>query len=306
MSESSSQAPAAAEPGPTAGTPAGVTETVAPAASSTETVADASPAATETAPEVVVAETPAVEAEREPSLLSDAKTEEVKEVPKEEAKEASKAEEPKEEPSKEEAKEAPKAEEPKVEEVKEEPKPLPIPTYEKFTAPEGLTLDEGKLGEFTSILGEYENKIVTDPAQAHAVIQEMGQKMVDLYVQEARDTADRYTRLQRDNWDRTIESWRTEFREDPEIGVNRADTSLARMGGLLEMYGQTAGGERLSKLRDVLTFTGAGDNPEVLRFVNWAASKLVETAKPVAAIGPRATAPTSRAQRLYRNSTGAA
>jgi len=81
---------------------------------------------------------------------------------------------------------------------------------------------------------------------------------------------------------------RGEFREDPDIGGNRADTSLARMGGLLELYGQTAGGERLSKLRDVLTFTGAGDNPEVLRFVNYVASRLVETSRPVAAVGPEA------------------
>ncbi len=170
-----------------------------------------------------------------------------------------------------------------------------------------MTLADEKLTAFTGILGEYENKIISNPAEAHAMVQEMGQKMVDLYVTESREAADRYTRLQRDNWDRTIEGWRSEFRDDPEIGGNRADTSPSRMGGLLEMYGQKAGSDHLSKLRDVLTFTGAGDHPEMLRFVNWAASRLVETAKPVAAIGPRGPSQTlSRSQRLYRNTPGAA
>lgn len=295
MSESTT--PAAAEPGPTAGTSAGVTETTASAALSSpvETVAEPVVETVEAAPVQTEPTQPSTE-DRAPSLLSEAKTDE-----KTEAKAEPKPEE-KAEP-KAEVKEEPKAEEPKVE-VKQEP--LPPPTYEAFKVPDGVTINDDQFKSITDILADHETRAVTDPSQIHAVMQEMGQKLVDLHVAETQAASERYTRFQADNWKRTIEGWRGEFREDPDIGGNRADTSLARMGGLLEMYGQTAGAERLGKLRDVLTFTGAGDNPEMLRFVNWAASRLVETSRPVAAIGPRAPVVQSRAQRLYRNSSGAA
>ncbi len=295
------ETPAAAEPGPTAGTSAGVTETQAPADSSVQVEAAPQPAPEPATPEVVEATPdPAKTEDRAPSLLSEAKGDEKPDA-KADAKPEEKAEVKAEAAP--EVKEEPKAEEPK-EEVKKEPPPPP--TYDAFSVPDGVTLTTDQLGSVTGILGETESRISTDPLQAHAAMQEMGQKFVDLYVAESRAAAERYTRFQADNWNRTIEGWRGEFREDPDIGGNRADTSLARMGGLLEMYGQSAGGERLSKLRDVLTFTGAGDNPDMLRFVNWAASRLVETSRPVAAVGPRAPVVTSRAQRLYRNSSGAA
>ncbi len=281
------ETPVAAEPGPTTGTSVGVAETTAPAASSPEpasetVVAESAPVVE--APVETAAET--TTEDRAPSLLSEAKPDE---------------------PAKPETKPAEtKAEEPKAETVAEPAKPSAPPKYESFALPDGVTIADEKMGAYTGILGEYENKIIADPAQAHAMVQEMGQKLVDFYVGEMRDNAERTARMQRDTWDRTIETWRGEFRDDPEIGGNRTDTSLARMGGLLEMYGQKAGSDRLSKLRDVFTTTGAGDNPEVLRFVNWAASRLVETPRPVAAITPRAPVVTSRAQRLYRNTTGAA
>lgn len=270
------ETPVAAEPGPTTGTSVGAAETTAPAASSPEPVVTETPVV-ETPAEPV---TETVTEERAPSLLSDAKAEE---KPAEA-----------------------KAEEPKTETVVEPAKPLAPPTYDTFALPDGVTVADEKMGAYTGILGEYENKIITDPTQAHAMVQEMGQKLVDFYVGEIRENAERTARLQRETWDRTIETWRGEFRDDPDIGGNRSDTSLARMAELLKMYGQKAGSDRVSKLRDVFTATGAGDNPEVLRFVHWAASKLVEMPRPVAAITPRAPVVTSRAQRLYRNTPGAA
>lgn len=297
MSETISQSPTAAEPGPTVGTPAeAAVEAVASAASS-----DAAPAAE--AAQEPAADTTTLDvdvSDRAPSLLSETKVEEAAKVEEPAKVEEAKAEEVK--------AEEPKAEEAKAEEPAEvkPPEPLPPPVYEKFAVPDGVKFDGEKLEAFTGILGEYENRIVTDPVQAHAAMQEMGQKMVDLYAAEVKDQVERSARLQRDVWDRTIESWRGEFREDPELGGNRAETSLSRMAGLLEMYGQSGGPDRLGKLRDVLTFTGAGDHPEVLRFVNWAASKLVETSKPVAAVGSRAPVQLTRSQRLYRNSAGAA
>lgn len=258
-------------------------------ASVTPPVADTTaPAASSSPPELVVTPEPAAEApaaepaEKPASILSEATAEPLAEPEKPVEPEA-------------------KAEETKPAE------PLPPPTYEAFKLPEGVTLAEDKLGEFTGVLGEFEQKVAADPAQAHAAAQEFGQKLLDLYVSESRAAADRYTQLQQETWQRTIEQWKADFRADPELGRNRRETTLKQMGGLMDLYGQTVGPDKLQAVRDVFTMTGAGDHPEVLRFVNWAASRLTETARPVVPMMPRAPVPgASRAARLYKNTNGAA
>ena len=282
-------------PGPTPDTSAPVQTSPSPEpAPLLETVA------TETTPEVVV-EAPVAEV-TEPakptSIMSEAKGE----VP-EPAKE-SVAEEPK----KVEAKEPETKEEVKEPEPAPPPEPLAPPVYDKFVVPDDVSLADDKVGTFTGLLGEYENKVITDPTQAHSAFQELGQKMVDFYVAEVKETTERAARLQREVWDRTIEGWQTSFRDDPEIGKNRQDTTLQRIGGLFSLYGQQTSPERETAVRDAYGLTGAGNHPEVIRFVNWAASRLVETPRIVTPVMPRApvNGTLSRAQRLYRNSTGAA
>jgi hypothetical protein len=197
--------------------------------------------------------------------------------------------------------ELPAAEQPKPEAPAAE---IAAPTYEPFTLPEGVTLQEEKLGAFTGILGQYEAKIASTPAEAHAATQELGQKLVDLYLSETQANAERFSQLQRDTWQRTREDWLSQFRDDPQIGQNRQDATVARCGALLEMYGQRVGAAHEQALRSVMALTGAGDNPEMLRFINWAASFAVEQPRMVPANGARAPVLGSRATRLYRNSIG--
>lgn len=295
MSEStSSPAPGAAQPEPTSGTPAGTVEAV-PAASSAEVVA-----------EPVVTPEPVVEAPK-PSLASEAKAEEpVKEEPKAEpaVKDEPKTEvEPKVEDK---AKDEPKAEEPKEEPKPEEKKPdepKVAPVFEKYKLPEGVTVEEARLGSFNDMLGEIETRIATDPAQAHAAMQDLGQKLVDFHIAEMTTAAERAARHAREHWDRTREDWVKQFRDDPEIGKNRTDTSLSMIGSLVDMYGTTAGAETVTKLRDAWTATGMGDHPEMLRFMHWAASRLVETRR-IVVPQPTAKAPArTPSQKLYGNTS---
>ena len=184
--------------------------------------------------------------------------------------------------------------------------PVAAPTYE-FKPPEGVTLDPAKVGTFSAIVADAETRIAADPAQAHAVLQEFGQKLVELHIAEAREAADRYTQLQMDNWKRTNEDWQAAFRNDPEIGKNRQETTLLRMGALMDMYGREAGPERLTALRDILTNTGAGNNLEVLRWTNWMARKVTETSRVVVPMMPRAPQQAgSKAERLYSKSLNGA
>jgi hypothetical protein len=182
------------------------------------------------------------------------------------------------------------------------PEPVTLPAYEPFTAPEGVTLDPEQVGRFTGLLGEYEQKLAADPTAAHAATQELGQKIVDLYIAEQQESAQRHARLMAENWTRTREAWVSEFREDPDIGGARQDQTVAKAGAMLELYGQRVGPEREAALRSVMDLTGAGDNPEVLRFMNWAADFAIERPRMIAARGPTGPQPVGRAARLYRNS----
>ena len=184
--------------------------------------------------------------------------------------------------------------------------PAAPPTYESFTLPEGVTLQDEKIGAFTGILGEFEQRIAADPTQAHAAAQEMGQKLINLYVAEAQAHAQQVAKANTDAWNAMRENWLQEYRDDPAIGRNRQETSRLRMGALLDSYSSSEGADRRAKLGEALAITGAGDNPEVLRFVHWAATRLTETARPIPATLPRSPVVTTRAQRMYRNSASGA
>lgn len=280
------------EPGPTPATPP-VADTSVPAAFSSE--ATASPAA---AP---VTETPATtEAPAGDTPAGDQGATEAAATETTEAKPTSILSEVG-------TKEGEKKAEEKPAEAAAEAKPTEtpaLPTYEAFKVPDGVQLDPERLTGFQGILGEFEQQIAADPAKAHEAAQAMGQKLIDLYVTEARDAADRYTREQAANWTRTKEAWIGEFKADKEIGGNRQETSLKRMGALMDLYGQQTSGERLTALRDGLTMTGMGDHPEMLRFAHWVANQVTERARPVTPTMPRVqVAGTSRSDRLYKNST---
>ena len=289
MSDAPSATPGTIESGPVSGTPpAADVSTSAPAAFSSE-----APAAVEVAP-----------AEPASSVLSDARGEAADlaaatETPPEPAAEAA-PEAPAEVPAPEPA----KPDEVKAEEVAppEPAEPPPFPTYEDFALPEGVEVDKERLGTFAHMLGEFEQKIATDPTTAHAAAQELGQKLVNFYSDQLRTAHEQLAQQQVETWNRTREQWVDEFRNDPQIGRNRQETTLRRMGALMDLYGTHAGGESLQQVRDAFTATGAGDHPAVLRFVNWAAGRLVEAPRPIAAPPVVRKAPQTPSQRLYRNS----
>lgn len=273
-------APAAAPSSPSAATVLGPTaDAPAPAPA-----ADAAPAASSEA-------APAAEAPQ--SILSGAQGEKPAEPAPAEAPAAEKPAEP--------VADAKPAEAEKPAEAAK-PEPPAKPVYEALKLPDGVKFDDAKVTAFDDLVAEQELRALSNPAEMHAAFADLRQKLADLYVTQAREDADRFTRLQKETWERTQEEWQTAFRNDPQLGRNRQETTLTRMGGLMDLYGSQVGPDRLSALRDVFTMTGAGNHLEVLRFVNWAASRLTETARVVTPMMPRAPVPgASRAARLYRN-----
>lgn len=277
-------------------TPAPAPETVAPSqgtATATPQAPASEPAAVE--PAALSPDAPA------PAEAAPAEVAPAPETPAEPAPDAPKADEPSSmlgDLAKPEAEAKP--EEKPAEEVppaEEAPVDLPLPTYEPFTLPEGVKLDDARLGDFTKILGEFENGTRTD----HTKMQVLGQKLVDMYTAEAQEMATRVHQHQIDTWSRTKEGWKEAFRNDQEIGGKRQETTLRTCKQVLERYKASAGDARHSDLIKTFGLTGAGDNPAMIHFINWAAQFAVERAKPVPATVPKAPNTTSRSARRYGN-----
>lgn len=151
--------------------------------------------------------------------------------------------------------------------------------YEAFKLPEGMTLDETKLGEFTKLAGEAK------------VSQEVAQKLVDLYADELKAVTEAPYRA----WSELQNQWRTEVKEDPVIGGANLDKNLAATkAGLNALLGEEA-----PKFYEALNVTGAGNNPAILR-------GLFKAAAPHAPATPVAGTPgnlngKSAGEKLYPN-----
>lgn len=145
------------------------------------------------------------------------------------------------------------AEKPEGEKKPEEPtKPEEPIKYEPFKLPDGMTVDEAKLGEFSEI------------AAAARIPQDVAQKLVDLYSSELKATSEAPMRA----WTELQNTWRDAVKNDPEIGGRNLDKNLAATKvGLKNLLGDDAG-----KFFEALNITGAGNNPDIVRGLFKAAS----------------------------------
>lgn len=154
----------------------------------------------------------------------------------------------------------------KPEETKPEeaPKPEEPVKYEAFKLPEGVTLDDAKLGEFSKIAAEAK------------LPQDVAQKFVDMYSAEVKAISEAPMRA----WTEMQTKWQDEVRNDPEIGGKNLDKNLAATKtGLKNLLGEQA-----QKFFDALSFTGAGNNPDIIR-------GLIKAAAPHAPASPVAGRP---------------
>lgn len=117
--------------------------------------------------------------------------------------------------------------------------------YADFTLPEGVKLDDAKLGEFKTIAAEAK------------MPQEHAQKLVDLYAAEIKQVQEAPLRA----WNDLQKQWREEVISDPEIGGANLDKNLATIkGGLNALLGEQA-----KSFFEALNVTGAGNNPAIVR-----------------------------------------
>jgi len=146
--------------------------------------------------------------------------------------------------------------EPKKEEASQSDEPAPLPTYEAFTVPEGVTFDIAKLGDFQKELAEYQ--VLTKADQAET--QKFGQKLVDRHIAEVQDAVKRVGEYNTKAWEKQTSDWKEAFVKDPDIGGNRQETTILAAKVALTESGALSKPE-FKQLMD----TGVGNHPELIR-----------------------------------------
>ena len=165
-----------------------------------------------------------------------------------------------------------------TESVEETPAPEPL-TAEDVTVPEGLEADSEALGKFVEMANE------------HGLSKEVAQSLVDFHSDFVKSMGEQLS----SQWTSTQEDWQRQVKELPEIGGQNLQSSLTEIAKVVDRYGS-------KDLRNALDVTGAGNHPEVVKFLHNIA-KAVNEQPPVSG-APPSSAPTSRAERLFGN-TGA-
>lgn len=175
--------------------------------------------------------------------------------------------------------------------------PAPPPTFEAFKLPEGVTVRPEIIGEFSTILGEFEGAAKAD----HAAVQALGQRLVDFHVARVNDTVKAIQESYQKAWSDQTAAWKKEFTEDPEIGGNRQRTTVDSALNFIRNHG---GSEvQQAQLRDLFNKTGIGNHPAMIRLLANAGMAMSE-GRPLAARAPAAQ-PKSKTQTLYGKSSAA-
>lgn len=146
--------------------------------------------------------------------------------------------------------------------------PAQLPTYEPFTLPEGITFDEAKLVDFTKTLGEFQNTTKAD----QATVQKFGQQLVERHLAEVQNAVQRLTENYSAQWEKQTNAWFESFKNDPEIGKNKFETTQKLV---LDAVGQYAGNEKqLNEFKSFMNETGVGNNPSIIRLINNMSSEI--------------------------------
>lgn len=158
------------------------------------------------------------------------------------------------------------------------PEPVP-PKYDPWTLPEGVNLQEDRIGKFTELLSDLE----LSGKASHEVVQQFGQKAVDFYLEEVKTYGENLTKYYQTTWEKQKQSWKEATLKDIELGGNRIQTTLDSVLGFIRTHGGTA--DQQKEFRDVMETSGLGNHPAVIRvFAN--AALAYKEGKPLAAPKP--------------------
>jgi len=164
----------------------------------------------------------------------------------------------------------------------------PAVTWTDFTLPEGVRLETTAIDQFKAVLG------------GELPPQERGQRLIDMHLQELQRRDQAASENQFQVWNETQALWKDAVKSDPELGGNRFNTTIQTCVRAVSQYGGNA--QQRSELIQALDFTGAGNNPAIIRLISNMASKLSEGSPVTQSAAPKP--PQTREQKRY-NASGA-
>lgn len=154
----------------------------------------------------------------------------------------------------------------------DEGKPQGAPEKYEFTAPEGATLDDAVIGQFSEVAKELN------------LPQDAAQKILD-------KMAPAMAARQAEQVEAIRAGWADEARVDKEFGGDKLDENLGTAKRALDQFGTP-------ELRTLLKETGMGNHPEVIRFMYRAGKAISEDGF---VPGGRQGAPTDPAKKMFPN-----
>jgi len=178
----------------------------------------------------------------------------------------------------------------KTEEGKSD-EPAPLPVYDAFKLPEGVTLEADHVAEFTKVLSDLE----TSGKVPHDLVQKFGQTMVDTHIAEVKKATDALTAKYLEVWDNQKTEWKDSFLKDPEIGGNRFQTTVDSALSFIRTHGGTT--EQQTEFRNLMNSSGLGNHPAVIRLLANAGRAMAE-GKPLVASKPAPQAK-SKVETMY-------
>lgn len=188
--------------------------------------------------------------------------------------------------------EAPKAEGEQKATEGQSDEPAPLPSYEPFTLPENVKLDDKRVGDFTNILGEFERTTKAD----HAEVQQFGQKAVDFHVAEVTKAVEGVEKTYQTLWEKQKTDWKDQLMKDPEIGGNRFQTTVDSALKFIRTHGGNE--EQQASFRTLMDSSGLGNHPAMVRLLANAGMAMSE-GKPLAAKSPAPSVAKSKVETMY-------
>lgn len=177
--------------------------------------------------------------------------------------------------------------------------PAPLPSFEPFVLPEGISLEDGRLDEFTSMLGQFTQETKVDQIE----VQKLGQSLLNYHIAEVQKAAaliaEQYQTLQSTENLREREQWKSDFLNHPELGGNRQQTTVNAALQFIRTHGGTP--EQQAEFSQLMDKTGVGNHPAVIRLLANAGIAMSE-GRPLTAQTP-ISAPVSKIQKMYGGRT---
>lgn len=158
--------------------------------------------------------------------------------------------------------------------------PAALPSYDAWTVPEGMVLQDDQISQYNELIGTL------------GLTQEAGQQLIDYGSEVLRNAQARMAEQQHTVYEELRGTWRQSF--ETEAG-NRRETILNDAKSAIRSAVPDV--KARQELWNVLSFTGAGDHPAVIKALAALGEKLREPGKPLPSLPGTPT--TSAAQRRY-------